>query len=208
MTKKKAAVELEDVCPVSKNNPVFGVVKGDPVIIVVDKSGSMQSKFTLDGKEWTRNSFCNEQLAEVLTGLSPQSRFNVITYSSGVSKVFTDVVQASKDNVESAIAKVRSVPASGSTNSEAALRAAYENPTDPQQIYFLTDGRPNTTPSSILSQVDAWDKGRHIPVNGIVFLMPGGDEVAKKFMFDLSEKTHGAFNAIEEAPGGDNDNSR
>merc|ERR1712194_98956 len=45
-----------------KNNPIFGVVKGNPVIFIVDESTSMDASFTLDNDTFMRRKLCNSQL--------------------------------------------------------------------------------------------------------------------------------------------------
>jgi len=205
---KEARIILQDVCVKSKNNPVFGVVKGDPIVIVVDKSGSMAAQFTLQEKSWTRNSFCDQELENVVNGLSEGSRFNIITYSSSANMVFPDVKYATEENKKAAIDAVRKVPASGGTNSQDALDLAYAMTTMPEQIYFLTDGKPNTPANTILASIPTVPPLSDIPVNGIVFILPGGDPVARQFMKDLADMTGGFFRAVEDDPEGTNDQTR
>jgi hypothetical protein len=192
-----------------KNNPVFGVIKGNPVVFVIDESGSMDTKFKLNGKTYTRREFCHDELENVLKGL-PQvagSKFNVIAYTASVGKAFPDVVSVSDENIAEAMQYVKHF-GSGTTNSYGALDEAYKMKTSPEQIYFLTDGQPNGGTKHILEQIPAWDEGRNIPVNSIAFIMPGGDSKAKQFMKDMAEKTGGFFRAVEEDPNGQNDQSR
>merc|ERR1712129_25781 len=51
------------------NNPIFGVVKGSPVILVMDESTSMDAGFTFGDETFTQRQFCNIQLEVVLKGL-------------------------------------------------------------------------------------------------------------------------------------------
>jgi len=187
-----------------KNNPVFGVVKGNPVILVVDESGSMEEVFTLDGVQYSRRQFCHNELEKVLQGLPSSTSFNVIPYHNRAAKAFDQPVPVNEDNIAKAMAMVSSF-GSGGTNAMSALQLAYETTLEPDsQIYFMTDGQPNGGADPILQKVDGWDNSRKIPVNSIAFIMPGGDPVAKQFMKDLATKTGGFFRAVEEDPDGSN----
>lgn len=196
--KTRAAAILSDLCGrrPPTNNPVFGVVTGDPVVIVVDKSGSMDTRFTVGGVTYSRDSFCHNELQQVLTSLNPRNRFNVVLFSSGARALFPDAVPATKENVAQAI-QWSAGGVGGSTNSLAALSTAYGMPTSPQAIYFLTDGEPDQAPGSIIASIDGMDRGRNIPVNSIAFLLPGNAPGARSFMQSLANKTHGFFRTVE-----------
>merc|ERR1719401_1136139 len=89
-----------------QNNPVFGVVKGNPVIFVVDESTSMDTNFTLGNDTLTRRKFCHRQLETVLKGLPNGTHFNVIRYSSSAVKVFENPVPVSRANIDIAVGPV------------------------------------------------------------------------------------------------------
>lgn len=197
-SKTAAARILGDICGRSPpNNPTFGRVEGDPVVLIIDKSGSMTTRFELGGKSYSRDEFCMQELEAVLKGLLPTSRFNVIPFSSDARPVFGDAVLVSEENINEAIAKTADFGVGGSTNAYAALKRAYGFATSPQQIYFLSDGVPNKSSPDILAAIDSFDKGRRIPVNSIVFALPGYDEGASKFMESVAKKTGGFFRAVE-----------
>lgn len=86
-----------------KNNPVFGVVKGNPVILVVDESTSMDTDFVLDNDTFTRRDFCKRQLETALRGLPKGTHFNIVQYSSSAVKVFKEPVLANKSSINAAI---------------------------------------------------------------------------------------------------------
>lgn len=116
-----------------KNNPVFGLVKGNPVILVVDESSSMDTEFALGGETFTRREFCRSQLETVLEGLPDGTYFNVIQYSSSAVKVFQEPVLVSKTNIDAAMERASWRPcqqnqhrcSNGGTNSMDALQLAY-----------------------------------------------------------------------------------
>lgn len=89
-----------------QNDPIFGVVKGDPVILVVDESTSMDTNFTLGSDTLSRRKFCHRQLETVLKGLPNGTHFNVIRYSSSVVKVFPKPEVVSTRNIDSAMEAV------------------------------------------------------------------------------------------------------
>jgi hypothetical protein len=91
-----------------KNNPVFGVVKGNPVIFVVDESDSMDVTFTLGGNTIARRNFCQNQLEMVLKGLPEGAYFNVIRYGSFPEKIFQMPVLVSEANINATMDKVSS----------------------------------------------------------------------------------------------------
>merc|ERR1712194_913615 len=84
----------------SKNNPIFGVVKGNPVILVVDESNSMDVNFTLGDGTFTRRDFCHTQLEMVLKGLPNGTYFSVIQYDSSAVKIFQRSVLVSKTSID------------------------------------------------------------------------------------------------------------
>jgi len=184
-----------------KNNPVFGIVEGDPVVFVIDKSGSMATTFSLGTEKFSRDSFCDRELMVVLRALNPDSRFNIIVYGTGAEKIFPDVVQATPANIETAITKATGKgPNMGSTNSLMALKLAYGMTTRPTKIYMMTDGAPNDRAATIISEVQRMDPEHKIPVNAIAFLMPtpndDGESAAKSFMKELAQKTGGFYRAV------------
>lgn len=186
-----------------KNNPVFGIVEGDPVVFVIDKSGSMGTIFSLGTEKFSRDSFCDRELMVVLRALNPESRFNIIVYGTSAYKIFPDVVKATPANIETAIAKATGTgPNMGGTNSLLALKLAYGMTTKPTKIYMMTDGAPDTNAATIISEVQRMDPvwfNTKIPVNAIAFLMPApndGESAAKSFMKALAQTTGGFYRAV------------
>ena len=189
-----AAKALEDVCGSVQTSPVFGTVRGDPLVFVIDKSGSMRESFEIDGQKHTRWSFCFEELKRLLLSLPSSSRFNVITFASSAASAFKDAQSATEANVQAALEKVASHPVGG-TNAHDALKLTYSMESTPERVYFLSDGEPTESGSAtqILGSIADWDSSRGIPVNTIAFLRPGNDMKAKLFMEQLANKTGGEF---------------
>jgi len=91
-----------------QNNPIFGVVKGNPVIFVADESDSMDANLSLGNIKITRRRFCHSQLEMVLERLPHGTYFNLIQYSSSAVKLFRDPVLVSRTSIDAAIDKVSS----------------------------------------------------------------------------------------------------
>merc|ERR1719162_2860817 len=92
----------------TKNNPIFGLVRGNPVIFVVDETDSMDVNFTLGDDTFSRRKFCQGQLEIVLAGLPGGTYFNVIQYDGTPVQIFEHAVLASKSNINMAMNKVSS----------------------------------------------------------------------------------------------------
>jgi len=105
------------------NNPVFGVVRGNPVIIVLDESDSMDANFTLGDHTSTRRKFCNAQLEAVLEGLPTGTYFNIIQYSGGAVRLFQTASLVSRTNIDVAMEVI------GTT-----WRGIYEPGVDPAEM--------------------------------------------------------------------------
>lgn len=86
-----------------QNNPIFGVVKGNPVIFVLDESTTMDSSVCGGVDTVTCRQFCSLQLETVLEGLPNGTFFNIIQYSSAAAKIFQKPVPANKSNIDAAM---------------------------------------------------------------------------------------------------------
>merc|ERR1719162_1479341 len=86
-----------------KNNPIFGAVKGNPVLFVVDESTFMDAKFTLGNDTFMLREFCHSQLELVLEGLPHGTYFNIVQYSSSAMKLFPKPVLVSKTHIDAAM---------------------------------------------------------------------------------------------------------
>jgi Ca-activated chloride channel family protein len=104
------------------------------IVLVLDKSGSMRG----EKMEQARNA-----LLYVLKNLSSKDRFSVIVYDGQVQSFKDELVEANDTNRESAMAFVRQLEASGSTNIDLALETAFRavaGSEHPSYIVFLSDG--------------------------------------------------------------------
>lgn len=109
------------------------------LVFVVDRSGSMQGPKIQQTKNALK--FC-------LNSLNERDRFNLITFSTDVEGLSSGpMMQATKANVDKALAAVDQIEASGGTNIDGALRAAIgsdftDGPATAKMIVFMTDGLP------------------------------------------------------------------
>jgi len=129
----------EDVAPLPKD-----------ITFVFDTSGSMAGEKIQGARDALR--FC-------LQSLSPEDRFNVVRFSTGVEPFSGGLLPASPDNVGGALQFVDRLEALGGTNIGEALDVALDHPVDPARPYyvvFMTDGLPTvgvTSADAILSRV-------------------------------------------------------
>jgi Ca-activated chloride channel family protein len=116
--------------------------------LVVDVSGSMSG---------TKLEQAKAALAQALGALSPQDRFRLIAFSSGVTEFRPGLTQASRANLADAQQFVDGLGAGGGTNIEGALDVALQQGAAEGRlplVVFMTDGLPSvgqTQPDQIAS---------------------------------------------------------
>ncbi|MBC7808481.1 MAG: VWA domain-containing protein, partial [Akkermansiaceae bacterium] len=112
------------------------------VVIVMDRSGSMQGKKIEQAKSTLRFA---------LGKLRPQDSFNVVTFSDSVEKFSPDPVTASKANLERANAFVDGIVADGGTNIHDGLLeglSQFPERASGNTLLFFTDGMPTVGTTS------------------------------------------------------------
>ncbi|MBE7463959.1 MAG: VWA domain-containing protein [Planctomycetes bacterium] len=123
------------------------------IVFVLDTSGSMAGEKMEQAK--AALNFCLNQL-------NPRDRFNLVPFSTEVKSFNPKLLEATKENVQKALAYVDALEATGGTNIDDALRTALENdftagPASAKLVIFLTDGKPSvgiTDIKSILKDVE------------------------------------------------------
>jgi Ca-activated chloride channel family protein len=160
------------------------------VVLVLDTSGSMEGEKIEQAKD---------ALTYVLEHLNSQDRFNIIAFSTGLSRYALDLRPASE--AREAIPWVQRLNAVGGTDINRALLEALASLTegqgllqsDPQRpavLIFLTDGLPTegvTEIEQILSNVRAT-----APENVRLFPFGVGDDVNTTLLDTLAEQHRGA----------------
>lgn len=125
------------------------------IVFVMDTSGSMQGDKIEQAKRALK--FC-------VNSLNPSDRFNIITFSTDVQGLSSsNLLEASKENIEKALKAIDQIEATGGTNIDGALRAALgsdftDGSAKAKTVVFMTDGLPTvgvTDGSAILTGVNS-----------------------------------------------------
>jgi Ca-activated chloride channel family protein len=106
------------------------------LILILDSSGSMSGKKIKQAKEAVRF---------IINHLDKKDMFSLVDFDDGVSLFSSELIPASRENIERALRFVDDVEDSGGTNINDALLQALEmiEPGErPNYILFLTDGLP------------------------------------------------------------------
>ena len=113
-----------------------GTVQKKDLCFILDTSGSMAGAKMEQAKKAL--TFC-------LNNLEETDRFEIIRFSTECEPLFGELKDASKQNVDKALAFVKGMKAIGATDIQDALHQALAMKHDqarPYQVIFLTDGEP------------------------------------------------------------------
>ena len=200
--KEKARKILATIKPRSL---VYGRLRTNRVVFVVDISGSMQARFVTNRDESvTRLTFVVEQLKEVLnTQMDSSIDFNIIVFNERVRSWKHKLVRGNNKNIREAIRFLNSLVADGGTNIYDSLRVATKL-RDIETIYFLTDGMPTaglkTKVKDIITDLKKWSNG--VVVNATAFLIGShsSDNERKSIhlMRSIAAATGGVYRAIDD----------
>jgi Ca-activated chloride channel family protein len=160
-------------------DPLQSIAKD--VILVLDRSGSMEGKKFLQAQE---------ALKYVLEHLNSEDRFNIIAFSTGTDSYSSRLRPASE--ATEADQWVDRLAAQGSTDINLALLEALELATGerPTMIIFLTDGLPT---EGVIETDDILDNVREAsPDNVRLFSFGVGYDVDTFLLDTLSQENHGA----------------
>ncbi|MFZ4576466.1 MAG: VWA domain-containing protein, partial [Phycisphaerales bacterium] len=106
------------------------------IVLVLDRSGSMRNEKIKQAKE---------AALQVVAGLKPADRFNIIDYSDSISSLAPGPIAADEAAVKRATAYITAIEANGGTNIHDALLEALRPPASDGHfpvVLFLTDGLP------------------------------------------------------------------
>jgi Ca-activated chloride channel family protein len=151
------------------------------VILVLDRSGSMEGKKFLQAQE---------ALKFVLSHLNPEDRFNIIAFSTGTDAYAQSLKPASES--PDAMDWVDSLSAQGSTDINLALleAVALADEERPGMVIFLTDGLPTE------GEIDTVDILKNLeaasPRNLRLFAFGVGYDVDTFLLDSLAKGHHGA----------------
>ncbi|WEX86118.1 marine proteobacterial sortase target protein [Sinorhizobium garamanticum] len=155
------------------------------VVFVIDNSGSMAGPSMEQAKE---------SLALAISRLDDDDRFNVIRFDDTMTVHFPELVAATPDKREDAIAFVRALTADGGTEMLPALEAALRTqgavePGALRQVIFLTDG-------AIGNESQLFDEIRNNRGDARVFTVGIGSAPNSHFMTKAAEYGRGTFTLI------------
>jgi len=156
------------------------------LVLVIDKSGSMHGP-AIEG--------ARAAAAMALRRLTANDRFNLIAFDSETHRLFDDVVPATAEHVQQALAALASLDANGGTEMAAALDAAFAAQA-PQgrlrQVVFVTDGAVSNE-----AQLAAWIERRLGTTR--LFTVGVGSAPNAHFMRRAAEAGRGTFTYIDRA---------
>lgn len=197
--KTKAQVILDRLKPRSH---LYGTVRAEAVVFVVDASRSMAAQFGTNRHErLSRLDLARNELKLVLAHqLRPTTRFNIIAFNDEVRLWKDQSVPATPENVAEAVRFLDALQPRGRANIFGALEKAFADPAA-QAIYFLTAGKPThgatTDADIIVSTVREWNAQRPRLLHTIAMLMGEARDddkpQAARLMFRLATETNGTF---------------
>ena len=175
LSKVQEAEEMRRLKQTTKSATFFGIrIVSHRVIFIIDVSGSMaeltRSEYVgRQGKP--RIQVAKEELAKCIDILEPESLFNIISFSGGVTKWLPGgVAQYGKSTKDEAKKHVAAMVEGGGTNLYDALKEAFADP-DVDTIYLLSDGEPSagevTDQYEIRARVKQWNARRGVIINTI-----------------------------------------
>lgn len=158
-------------------------IQAKDIVFVFDVSGSMSGDKIEQAKQALK--YC-------LDNLNPDDRFNVISFSTGVSSFKDQIVSAGKKNVKAAQEFVDELKARGGTNIEEALHDGLGQLDDtgrPSMMLFLTDGLPTVGEDdelALIKQANQQNDGQ-----ARIFAFGVGDDVNTVLLDRLSDENGG-----------------
>ena len=153
------------------------------VTLVLDRSGSMRGDKLARMKEAAR---------QIVSGLNPGERFNIITYNEGVNLFEAAPVEKNEASEKAAHSWLDAVVARGGTNIHEALAAALSQPAHEGMlpvVLFLTDGLPTigrTSEKSIVALAGEGNKAERR-----IFTIGVGEDVNAPLLRRMAEVSGG-----------------
>jgi len=168
------------------------------IIFVIDKSGSMTGNKIRQTKE---------ALGKILDDLNPEDHFNLVVFSSSISQWHPTLLQAKKENVESAKQYVHTIHAQGATDINKALLTAINSLDQatsrellPEKsismIILLTDGQPTigvTNTNIIQTNIKKANQGKYF-----LYCLGFGFDVSYTFLEKVALDNWGVARRIYE----------
>ncbi|XP_032657999.1 von Willebrand factor A domain-containing protein 3A isoform X7 [Chelonoidis abingdonii] len=166
----------------SGSRRLFGTILETKVCILIDTSGSMDPYLQQVTKELT--SLIWEQLRK------NNARFNLLRFAEDIDTWQEFLVEATDETCHDAVQWVSKFQAHGNTCVLKALQKAFCFQ-DLEALYVLTDGKPDTSCSLILKEVEKIRKKETIKIHTISFNC--SDRRANEFLKKLASQTGGRY---------------
>ncbi|KGL81052.1 von Willebrand factor A domain-containing protein 3A, partial [Tinamus guttatus] len=175
----------------SGSRRLFGTILEANVCVLIDTSGSMEPYLPHVTKELT--SLIWEQLRR------KELRFNLLSFAENLESWREYLVEATDEACHDAVQWVSRLQAYGNTCILRALQKAFGFQ-DIEAVYVLTDGKPDTSCSLILKEIEKFRKRQDIKVHTISFSCT--DRKANEFLKKLASQTGGRYHCcIEDVDG-------
>ncbi|XP_075292454.1 von Willebrand factor A domain-containing protein 3A [Opisthocomus hoazin] len=166
----------------SGSRRLFGTILEANVCVLIDTSGSMDSYLPHITKELT--SLIWEQLRK------NEVRFNLLRFSENTESWRECLVEATDEMCHDAVQWVSRFHAHGNTCILMALQKALSFQ-GIEALYVLTDGKPDTSCSLILKEIETLRKKQDIKIHTISFSCT--DRGANEFLKKLASQTGGRY---------------
>lgn len=184
-------------------------VESDRLLFILDTSMSMGYALHENTRSVSRLTGAKKELTRVIQSLDERSRFNVMTFSTGIGSWAKQLVKADAAGKRAAVRFVSELGHAGKTNSYGVLEAAFARFPEVDTIYFVTDGIPTvgktTVQEHIVERVARWNRLRGVRIHTIA-AMPGEPDPpvgqytpntdAIRFMRFLAAETGGTFTRV------------
>ena len=169
---RKCEQELKEK-PKEETKTPFGstfyglAIEGDPVVFVIDRSGSMERESGwvfpegLEPPGQRKIDVAQWQLKAALQAMEDGKRFNLVFFDSGVTKFKPGLVELNDQAREEAFAFIDTFEPGTTTNTGEAVMEALSLG-DIEALYLLSDGRPNIAPLAFaqIKSANAVDKAK------------------------------------------------
>ncbi len=163
--------------------------------LIIDKSGSMRG----DKIEQAR-----EAASFIVNNLNDGDRFNIITFSTTVTSLFTEHQEYNDSNKDQALEFISNTDALGSTNISGSLSEAIgqfdaSDLSKANIIIFFTDGKATSgirNTNLLLDFID--EEAADAETNIFLFTFGVGDDVDKLLLSTLAVNNNGLVNFLEE----------
>ncbi|XP_072791944.1 von Willebrand factor A domain-containing protein 3A isoform X5 [Taeniopygia guttata] len=166
----------------SGSRRLFGTILEANVCVLIDTSGSMGPYLPPVTKELT--SLIWEQLRK------NEVRFNLLRFAENTESWKETLVEATDESCHDAVQWASTCHARGNSCILAALQKAFSFQ-GVEALYLLTDGKPDTSCSLILKEIERLIKKQHIKIHTICFSC--ADRGAVEFLRKLAAQTGGRF---------------